>query len=136
MKEYKINMLSNGEKELIEILYAFMNYKIIVFADSTSNIDNLTVEKIFKYVKNNNITLINITNKSEDIIYGDKVIIIKDRKIILNIKLKDILNYEKEFRENNIDLPFMAELSLKLKYYNLIDKPIFNMTKMVNKLWK
>ncbi len=129
-------MLSNGEKELIEILYAFMNYKIIVFTDSTSNIDNLKREKIFKYVKNNKITLINITNKSEDIIYSDKVMLVKDKKIILNIDLKDILNHEKEFKENNIELPFMAELSLKLRYYNLINKPIFSMTKMVNKLWK
>ena len=36
---------------------------------------------------------------------------------------------------NNLKLPFMVELSLKLKYYDLVDKIECDMEKMVGKIW-
>ena len=33
-------------------------------------------------------------------------------------------------------MPFMVDLSIKLKYYNLLDKLIYNMEEMVDTLWK
>lgn len=43
---------------------------------------------------------------------------------------------EKEFKKGNLDLPFMASLSLKLKYYDLIDDVYLDANKLVNELWK
>ena len=47
-----------------------------------------------------------------------------------------ILKKEKILRENHIEIPFMIDLSTKLKYYDLIDNPILNMNEMVDELWK
>ena len=35
-----------------------------------------------------------------------------------------------------LTLPFMVDLSLKLKYYDLIDDVELDMNRMVDKLWK
>ena len=49
---------------------------------------------------------------------------------------EEVLLEEKKFNNLGLALPFMAELSIKLKYYDLIDDLIFDMDEMVNKLWK
>ena len=47
-----------------------------------------------------------------------------------------MLQDDKIWKEAGMKLPFMADLSLKLKYYNLLDEPILDMNKMVKQLWK
>ena len=42
---------------------------------------------------------------------------------------------EKELKSIGFDMPFMANLSLKLKYYGLVDDVITNMNAMVKQLW-
>jgi hypothetical protein len=87
-------------------------------------------------LKNTKKTIINITNDNEEIIYGKKVLILKDNEVILNDDIKNLINDEKYFKQIKSDLPFMISLSLKLKYYNLLDKQITSMDRMVDKLWK
>ena len=36
---------------------------------------------------------------------------------------------------NNLEIPFMVDLSIKLKMYNLIDKEYSSMKAMVDDLW-
>ncbi|MDD2181115.1 MAG: energy-coupling factor transporter ATPase, partial [Bacilli bacterium] len=62
-------------------------------------------------------------------------ILIDKGKIILNGSKELVFREEKVFNSIGIDIPFMAELSLKLMYYNLVDEMIFDMDEMVNKLW-
>ena len=128
------NTLSIGEKQIVQLVNA-LNYDTIILDDALSMISNNNKEIILNYLNKTKKTVINITTNKEDIIYGKYTILIDD-EIILNDKTNNILNCEKEFKQIGFELPFMALLSLKLKYYNLIDKPILNMTKMVNKLWK
>jgi len=47
-----------------------------------------------------------------------------------------MLKDEKPFKDANLEFPFIADLSLRISYYGLIDKPILEMNKMVNELWK
>ena len=70
-----------------------------------------------------------------DILYGKRVVILNDKKIILDSKLKKSFN-EKIFKQASLELPFMVSLSNKLSYYGLVDETITDMNKMVNKLWK
>jgi len=131
--------LSCGQKAIINIYKALLtNKSILIFDDAFNSIDKLKKEKIFKLLKKltKQITIINITNDVEETIYGDYVILIDNEKVILNEKTKNALIKEKEFKNCDLDLPFMASLSLKLKYYDLIDNIYLDMNKLVDKLWK
>ena len=133
--DYSFNTLSIGEKQIVQLIKS-LNHDVIILDDALSKISNLNKDLILKYLSKTKKTIIYITTNKEDIIYGKYTILIDDEKIIMNDKTNNIMKCEKEFKMIGFELPFMALLSLKLKYYNLIDKPILNMNKMVDKLWK
>lgn len=135
------NTISGGEKELVKIASTLIgNPKIIILDECTAMLDGITKEKLFKYLKKinrqNKTTIICTTNDINDILYGKRIIMLGNKNIVLDSKLNKALENEKLFKENNLELPFMASLSIKLKYYNLLDEIILDMNKMVNKIWK
>ena len=83
-----------------------------------------------------NLNIINITHDIEDSIYGRDIVLISDKRIITHDKKEKIFNNEKLLKKVGFEPPFMANLSLKLRYYNLIDKLILDMNEMVKTLWK
>lgn len=135
------NSLSGGEKELVKIAAALLgNPKIIILDECTSMLDGITKEKVYKYLKKinreNKTTIICTTNDMDDLLYGKRIIMLGNKNIVLDSKTNKAFENEKIFKENNLELPFMASLSIKLKYYNLLDEIILDINKMVNKLWK
>ena len=134
------NKLSGGEKQILALFLAIAGSpKILILDDGLSMIDNITKEKIFIILKKLNkmgLTIINFTNDSEDIIKGTNVVIFNNSKIILNSKVNKAFDDITIFEKNNIKLPFVIELSIKLKYYKLIDKIYFDFKKLVNDIWQ
>lgn len=135
------NNLSGGEKELVAIAAALIgNPKIVILDEAMSMIDGITKDYIYKYLKkinrNNKTTIICTTQDMDDLLYGKRIIIIYDKNILLDSKTKNAFNDEKLYKKADLELPFMASLSIKLKYYGLVDTIITDMNKMVNKLWK
>lgn len=133
--------LSNGEQQLIYIISSLIKHpKIIICDEAFTSLDNLTKDKILKILKKlcveKGITIINVTNDIEDILYGDNVVILSDKKVLINEKKEVILNNEKLFKKLDLKMPFMAELSIKLGYYGLLNTIETNMDRMINKLWK
>ena len=61
--------------------------------------------------------------------------IIDNKKIIGKYKPSDIYNNDNIFTDHNIELPFLVDLSLKLKMYNLINKEYSDMKEMVDDIW-
>ena len=81
--------LSSGQKQLISIISQILKKnKLIILDDSLSMLDNLTKDKILKILKKINkekkITILNITNDSEEALYGDRIAILLDGKILVN----------------------------------------------------
>lgn len=149
INEYNLNnlldknprTLSGGEGELVYLISILLRKpKLIIIDEAFSMLDNLVKDKVLKSLKKlskeENITIVNITNDTEDTVYGDYIAIIDNKKIIVNDKKEEILSNEKLFKNLDLKLPFMAELSIKLKYYDLINNLELDMNKMVNKLWK
>lgn len=135
--DYLFKTLSSGEKQFIQIVVmASSEYDTIILDSALSAITNSLKASLLRMLKNTKKTIINITNDNEEIIYGKKVLILKDNEVILNDDIKNLINDEKYFKQIRSDLPFMISLSLKLKYYNLLDKQITSMDRMVDKLWK
>ena len=66
------------------------------------------------------LTVINITHNSEELLYGTDIVILNKGKIVDNGETKEVLRHEKSFKKNGLELPFVVDLSYKLKYVILI----------------
>lgn len=132
--DFSFNTLSMGEKQLVQIVTMLLsNYETIIINDALSMITNNRIFRRLKTYKNK--TIIYITSNKEDIVYFKRTMLL-DNKVLLHDDTIKLMEEEKSFKLIFQDLPFMASLSLKLKYYDLINKPILNMDRMVDKIWK
>lgn len=136
-----LSSLSGGEKQLIALAIATIhNPSILILDDAFSMLDGITKEKMLKWVKKLNreqkVTVLQITHDMDDTLFGNEVAVIDQGKIILQGKKEKVFREEKLFLQAGLELPFMASLSLKLKFYDLVDDVILDMDKMVNILWK
>lgn len=131
--------LSGGEKQIISFISQVIKKpKILIIDEAFSMVDNKIKDKIYKILKklNKTTTIINFTNDIEDTLYGDYITIIDNKTIIINDKKEEILPKEKLLKKLNLNIPFIVDVSLKLKYYDLINKVEWDIDKLVNKLWK
>ena len=81
-------------------------------------------------------TIIYFTHDSEDLLVGTDVIILNNGKIVLQDTKENAFKDLKVFSNYKIKLPFIIELSNKLKYYKVIDSIYYDEDKLVNDLWK
>lgn len=140
IREYSIHQLSGGQKQLVAFAasYALMP-DILLLDEAFSMIDLKTKEQILKIIKKlqkKGITIIQVTNDLEESIYSDRIILLQKGKVVGDSVPSEILSDEKLLHKVGLELPFMALLSLKLKYYNLVEEPIFKLDRMVDHLWK
>lgn len=139
--DYSCHYLSDSEYYLFLIIRTLIAQpEVIILDDILSMLCPFYREKVFQYLKKLNrekkISIINITTDSEDSVYGKEIAFLSNQKILNRDKMKIVLSNEKFFIQNNIEYPFMADLSLKLKYYGLVEELILKDNKMVDLLWK
>lgn len=134
------NKLSSGEKQILSLFLAISsNPKLLILDDGLSMINNITKQKIFIILKSLNkkgLTIINFTHDSEELLNGTDIILFNDGKIILNETVNKAFTNINVFVDNKIKLPFIVELSEKLKYYKVINKTYYDMKKLVNDIWQ
>ena len=70
-------------------------------------------------------------NKTNDILLPFKY-----GAVSLAKKTKDVIKDSKLFEDNNLELPFMLDITNKLNYYGLIKSNINNIDELVDELWK
>lgn len=114
--------------------------KLIVIDGGFNYLDAFSKSLVMKILKdlnkNDGLTIINVTNNPEDILYGDKVILLDKGKVIFNTDLSTALDREDDFISARLDLPFMVNLSNKLKFYNLVSEVRTSPEELVDDLWK
>ncbi len=133
--------LSGGQKQkcaLASILV--LEPRIIILDEALSMLDDKdkayilkTLRKIYMEKK---ITIINVTNDLEETLYGDRIVVLDNGNKVMDGKTRNILLNDKELLKIGLELPFMIDLSIKLKFYNLIDDIIINMDDMIDAIWK
>ena len=132
--EYNFRNLSAKEKILVMItIQLIINPKVIILENVFEYLDaeKEKIMKMFQKLNKKGTTIINITNQTEECLYGNEVIFLNDSK---HIKTKDL--NEDIFLENELTPPFMISLSSKLQFYNLINKNYLSMEKLVDDLWQ
>ena len=81
-------------------------------------------------------TVIISSNTLEISYLFDDIIILDKAKILLSGNPLEVLKEDSLLNKLGLNLPFMVDLSIKLKYYGLVDDIELDMNRMVNKLWK
>ena len=76
------------------------------------------------------------TNDLEKILLCNKVIFINKNKVELEGNVNQILEHDNILAREGMNIPLMIDLSLKLKFYNLVDDVIMDVSGMVEELWK
>ena len=135
----KINNLSLQEKiYLMFIKKILSNYEVILIDNIDNYCDEIIMNKIINIInlnKNNKLFIMTIKNINYSL-ESDKLIVINKKGIVLEGNPKDVLNKDNILNKNGIELPFMYDLSIKLRDYNLVDEIILDTDRMIDELWK
>lgn len=133
----KINLLKENEKILIKIL------SLLIINPSILGIDNLltylTIEnkmKLLKYAKENNITILSVTNNKEELLLGNYILIIDNYKVADYGKTEILLKDEKLLSKYGMKMPFIIELSSGLNYYDLLKNDYSDEKTLIGEIWK
>ncbi len=139
--EREPHTLSGGQKQLVSLASALViEPDILILDEALTMIDNDERNKIYKILCDVNndkgITIINVTHDMDEVLFGQNLIVLDEGNIILSGPKELVLQEEKIFNKLGLTLPFMVELSIKLKYYGLVKNLIFDMDELVDILWK
>lgn len=139
--EKEPHSLSGGQKQLIALASALaIKPKILVLDEALEMLDEAERQRMLKILvelnKSSELTIINITHNSEELLYGTDIVILNKGIMVENGETKEVLRKEKAFKQNGLELPFIVDLSYKLKYYGLVDDIVLDMDELVDIIWK
>lgn len=109
--------------------------KLIIIDNILSYLEKESIQKLLEYAKENQITIINISNDIEGSLDYDYMVVMDQGKVAVEGKTLQVLEEEKLLKRLGIGLPFYIDLSIQLKLYGLIDKTYLSKEELVKKLW-
>ena len=140
IKKKQIKELTDSEKVILQLALAVASMpKIILIDDLTYYLEHDDMKKIISYfrylIKNYDVTILINSTRLEDILDTDNLYILSDSEIILEGKPLEVLQRDNILNKAGIKVPFMIDLSVKLKDYNLIDEVELDINRMIERLW-
>ena len=136
-----IYLLNEKEIVLTQIALAIINAEDIVMIDEIDNY--FTKEELIKIYKVFNqcidkydLTFIITCLNLESTLYVDELYIISNGRILLKGEPLRVLDKDNILNKEGLEVPFIIDLSVKLKDYQLIDKIILSQEEMIEELWK
>ena len=109
--------------------------KKVIFFNVLNNLKEEELNKLFSYLKENNIKFINVTNNMELCLYTDYLIVMDTENILVEGPTIEVLKNDKLLKRLGFELPFIVDLSLLLKDYNLVNKIYLDNESLVGDLW-
>ncbi len=137
--EQDLYELSLGQKQRIVISEVIARLpKYIVFDEPTTMIDSKGKEEIYKIVeelKQENYTIIYITNMAEEIFLADRILILEDGKIVEEITRHELLDKLDVLEKYDIKIPMQIELLQELRKSGIeINLENYSVQELANKL--
>ncbi|MDE5841765.1 MAG: energy-coupling factor transporter ATPase [Malacoplasma sp.] len=133
--------LSGGQKQRVAIASVLAtNPKIVIFDESTSMLDprgKSELKKVMVDLKNKSKkTVISITHDMDEVLNADRVIVLKQGKIIKSGSPETIFT-DREFLDNSsLDFPFILKLSKELNEKGINVDLTINKEKLLESLCK
>lgn len=134
-----VEELSNIQKKKVLIALSLIhNPKLLIFDDCLEEFNPSYKVRVMNYLKkiSSECTILFLTNRSDNIMCADKMIVMNDGETKFEGDLNKLVNDEKVLVSNGIILPQVIDLSSKLKSYELINENVFDVDKMVNEIWQ
>ena len=136
-----ISRLSSQEFILCQLAVELVkSLKILLIDDISSYFERGELYKILsflkKYQKKEENTILYTTRILEDSLYTDYLYIMDEKKISLEGLPLEVLENDTKINKIGLDLPFMVDLSVKLKDYKLLESIELDKNRMVDALWK
>ena len=99
--------------------------------------DMLDILNILKeYQQQEKITIIMVTNNLEEVLLTDYIYVISDSNILIEGIPIDVIQKDNIMNKAGLNLPFMVDLSVKLRDYDLVKEIEQDKERMVELLWK
>ena len=132
--------LSHVEKIKVLLATAIIHKpSVLLLDDIFIGLNDLDKERIMlllkRIIRELRIIVISTTSSLSDTVYSDAILVIADGSIKYSGKLEDILKHDNTLAKLGIEIPIMMDMSLKLQFYNLLNKVILNPEEMVDELW-
>ena len=133
-----IDMLSYSEKKVISIVKSLVIESDIILLDNAfESLDTEYKDMFVMYLKSlKDKIIIFTTNDPEDLMITNNILLLNNGQIIGFDKKDKLFENEEIFTKNGLKLPFIIDLSHKLKSYGLIDHIIYDEREMAKVLWK
>ena len=108
----------------------------IIFFNALNRFNEEKIKEILSTLKEHNIAYINVTNNIEEALFTSYLIVYDKEKILIEGSTMKVLQEEKLLKRIGLELPFMVELSLLLKDYDLVKQIYLDKESLVKDLWK
>lgn len=133
-----INSLSYFEKMRSLILLSVIRSPKILLLDNV--LDDLSEKEVTLIIdmlkKIGGMTIVVGSSTLSCATLFDYIHVLDKEGIILSGETLEVLKEDSTLNKLGLTLPFMVDLSIKLKYYGLVDDIMLDMNRMVDKLWK
>lgn len=113
------NALSGGQKQRVAIAGVLaMHPEVLIFDEASAMIDprgRQGLIKVARALHEAGMTIIMVTHFMEEAALADRVVVMKDGRIVKSGTPAEVLTDARELRKLNLSVPFATELSLSLQ---------------------
>ena len=138
----KIEDLNNYERLKVYLASALVSSpKLLLLDDPGLYLSLLEKEEfmgILEQVRSTGVTIILSTSSLDEVIYtiNSTLYVLDKGEVVSSGEMLEVLSDDSLLNKAGLKLPFMIDLSVKLKYYNLVSKINMSPLGMVDSLWK
>lgn len=129
-----ISNLTYNEKQELLIMISLLHNPSVLLLDGINNLDNSFMKSLKKLTKDG-LTVIDFNVSLDNLKYADKIILLDNFSIIGEYLPSKAFEDDKLFYEHHVSVPFLTDLAVKLKMYNLVNKEYTSMKAMVDDIW-
>ncbi len=122
------HQLSGGQKQRVAIAGILaMDTDIIIFDEATSMLDPKGRDAIMEYIKAVNkegVTVISITHDMKEAVYSDRIIVLKEGRVLACGNTNEMLNEKEMLNASNLELLLPLKLLFNMAEANIKDPHI------------